>query len=371
MSVNRNKCCICDGELDSIITFEKYPISLSMTDNNKYIFEDLIFTECVKCKTIQIKKLIDLEILYDKPHNHNIIGKTWIEHFQKFSSMINKFKKHNDNVLEIGSPTDKIEKHIDNYLNWILIDPNSEKYPEKNIQSVKEFFTEKSEFNCKIDTIIHSHLLEHLYEPKKMLLKMNEILTDDGNIFISIPNLHSYSFENLFLGMTFEHTYFINEINMLYLCNSCKLEIVNKQYYKSHSIFYQLKKKQTPQMSSSLLKEFNLGYKSLLLNNINKIKKTISKINTEIKDATNVYIFGCHSNTHAMLYFGLDINCIECILDNDPIKWNKQLYGYQLFCKSPEIIKDKEHPIVICNIGPYTNEIIEQLLKINNLVQIL
>ena len=35
--LNRNKCCICNGGLDSIITFEKYPISFSMTNNNKYI----------------------------------------------------------------------------------------------------------------------------------------------------------------------------------------------------------------------------------------------------------------------------------------------------------------------------------------------
>ena len=70
------------------------------------------------------------------------------------------------------------------------MDPNCEKYPKKNIQNINEFFSEKSTFNCKFDTIIHSHLLEHLYEPKTMLLKMSEILTEDGNIFISIPNLH-------------------------------------------------------------------------------------------------------------------------------------------------------------------------------------
>jgi hypothetical protein len=370
MNIIRNKCCICDGNLDSIITFEKYPISFSMTDNENYKFEDLIFTECIKCKTIQIKNLIDLEILYDKPHNHNIIGKTWIEHFQEFSYMINKFKKYNDNVLEIGSPTDKIEKNIDNYLNWILMDPNSEKYPQTNIKSVNEFFSEKSKFNCKFDTIIHSHLLEHLYDPKNMLLKMSEVLTDDGNIFISIPNLHSYAFEILFLGMHFEHTYLINEINMLYLCNYCKLEIVNKQYYKKHSIFYQLKKtKQPHHMQLSLLNEFNLGYKLLLLNKINEMKDMICNINIMINnDNKNTYIFGCHSNTQSMLYFGLNSENIKCILDNDSTKWNKKLYGYDLLCNSPETIKDEQNVIIICNIGSYTYEVKKQLIEINNCV---
>ena len=372
MTTIRNKCCICDNQLDNIIDFKKYPISLSMTNNNQYTFEDLIFTECIKCKTIQIKKLIDLKILYDKPHNNNIIGKTWIEHFQEFSSMINKFKKSNDNVLEIGSPTDKIERYIDNYLHWILMDPNCEKYPKKNIQGINDFFSEKSTFNCKFDTIIHSHLLEHLYEPKTMLLKMSELLTEDGSIFISIPNLHSYSFEILFLGMNFEHTYLINEINMLYLCNICKLKIVNKQYYKKHSIFYQLKKtNQQTTISISLLNEFNLGYKSLLLNKINEMKDMINNINITINNNKNTYIFGCHSNTQSMLYFGLNRKNIKYILDNDSTKWNKQLYGYDLVCSSPEIIKDELNVIVICNIGSYNYEVKKQLLKINNLITVI
>ena len=366
----RNKCCICYNNLEDIITFKNYPISFSMTNDNKYTFEDLIFSECIKCKTIQIKNLIDLNILYNKPHNNNVIGKTWIEHFQEFSSMINKFKKNNDNVLEIGSPTDKIERYIDNYSQWVLMDPNCEKYPEKKIQSINDFFSEEYNFNCKFDTIIHSHLLEHLYEPNKMLVKMSEILTDDGSIFISIPNLHSYSFEILFLGMHFEHTYLINEINMLYLCNICKLEIVNKQYYKKHSIFYQLKKtKEQNTITLSLLREFNLGYKLLLLNKINEIKDMVNNINIIINNNRNTYIFGCHSNTQCMLYFGLNIKNIKYILDNDSTKWNKKLYGYDLLCNSPDKIKDEVDVIVICNIGSYTCEVKKQLLEINNSIK--
>lgn len=368
----RNNCCICNSELESIISFDEYPISFSMNDNNKYTFENLSFTECVRCKTIQIQKLIDLEVLYDQPHNHNVIGQTWIEHFKEFAHMINKCKKDNDNVLEIGSPTDKIAKYVDNYSKWVLMDPNSEQYPEKNIENIKDFFTEESIFDFNIDTIVHSHLLEHLYEPSKLLLKMNQVLKEDGNIFISIPNLHQYSFNTLFLGLHFEHTYHINEMNMIYLCNSCNLEIVKKQYYKTHSIFYQLKKKkQSSNISTELLKQYNLGYKSLLLRKIHEIKEKINIFNDIIKETKDVYIFGCHSNTQAILYFGLKADHIQYILDNDPLKWNKKLYGYQLVCKNPEIIRDMEHPTVICNVGIYTNEIIKQLLKINERVKII
>ena len=373
----RDACCLCNGNLKDIANLSQYPISFTMTKDDNYKFEDMIFSECIDCNTIQLRNLIDLKVLYDKPHNDNSIGNTWIEHFKEFSNMITKQKNKNGTVLEIGSPTDKMLKYIDNYNNWILLDPNAKDYTnssiykDKNIKSIKYFFSETTFFDFKIDTIIHSHLLEHLYNPYELLLNMGKILDNDGNIFISVPNLHLYSFNMLFLGLHFEHTYFLNEMNMLYLCNKCNLEIVNKEYYKNHSIFYQLKKcKNQENISINLLKNFNLGYKSQLFKKINEIKKMIMIINSKIKDK-KIYIFGCHSNTQAMLYFGLNINNVKYILDNDKGKWDKKLYGYQLQCKSPEIIKNIEEPIVICNVGPYTNEIKKQLREINNKTQIL
>ena len=368
----RNKCCFCNGDFTDIITLKNYPISFSMSTDNNYIYNDLIFLECNNCKTIQIKELIELELLYNKPHNNNIVGETWNGHFKEFSSMINKLKNIDDTVLEIGSATNKIEQYIDNYFKWILMDPNSVSYPNKNVENINEFFTEKSQFKFKIDTIIHSHLLEHLYEPQKTLFNMSQILDDQGSIFISVPNLHSYSFDTLFLGMHFEHTYFLNESNIIYLFNNCNLEIVHKQYYKSHSIFYQLKKIKTPKfISLDFLKEFNLGYKNLLIRKIEEMKELIHNINYLIKNNTHVYIFGCHSNTQSMLYFGLNIKNIKFILDNDTEKWNKKLYGYQLICKNPEIIKEINEPFVICNVGVYTNEIKKQLLSLNKTVVIM
>lgn len=370
--MQRNICCLCKGNLVNIITFKDYPISFSMTTNVNYKFEDLIFTECFECRTIQLSNLIDLKLLYNKPHNNNIVGETWIGHFKEFSSMINDLKNENDLVLEIGSPTDKIERYINNYRKWFLMDPNSISYPKKNIVNINEFFTEKSIFDFKVDTIINSHLLEHLYEPKKILLQMYNILDDKGNIFISVPNLHAYSFNTLFLGLHFEHTYFINESNTIYLFNSCNLEVINKQYYKTHSIFYHLKKtKNSKQISLDIIKEYNLGYKVLFMNKIDEIKNTIDIINIQIHDKQNVYIFGCHSNTQSMLYFGLNIKHINVILDNDPVKWDKKLYGYSLICKDPKIIKNDQQPIVICNVGVYTNEIKKQLYELNKNVKIL
>ena len=82
----RNTCCLCNGNLKNITNLSQYPISFTMTKDDNYKFEDMIFSECIDCNTIQLRNLIDLKVLYDKPHNDNSIGNTWIEHFKEFSN---------------------------------------------------------------------------------------------------------------------------------------------------------------------------------------------------------------------------------------------------------------------------------------------
>lgn len=371
--MERTKCTICNNNIIDIVTLNNYPISFSMTTDNNYAFENLVFTECVECKTVQTKKLIDLNVLYDKPHNNNVIGKTWIEHFTEFSSMINKIIKKDSIVLEIGSPSDKIVKNIENYLHWYLLDPNAHNYKnDKKITSINEFFTDKTVLDYKVDMIIHSHLLEHLYNPYETLLNMCNILKDNGEMCISVPNLGFYATNTLLLGLHFEHTYFLNESNIIFLLHKCGLKIIKKQYYKSHSIFYHLKKhKNYTNIPIESVKEYNMGYKSLLTEKIDYFKTNLTYINSIISEKENVFIFGCHSNTQAMLYFGLNCKKITYILDNDPEKWDKYFYGYDLICKSSNIISSVQDPFVICNVGVYSNEIKSQLLKLNNKVEFL
>ena len=51
-----------------------------------------------------------------------------------------------------------------------------------------------------------------------------------------------------------------------------------------------------------------------------------------------------------LLYMKLNISNITCILDNDTSKQNS-FYGSSLICKSPNIIKEIDNPMIICYIG--------------------
>ena len=67
-----------------------------------------------------------------------------------------------------------------------------------------------------------------------------------------------------------------------------------------------------------------------------------------------------------MIFNGLNISNIKYILDNDPEKQEKYLYGTNFQVKSPKILKNFRKPTIIIRVGVYRDEIIEGILKINS-----
>ena len=68
----------------------------------------------------------------------------------------------------------------------------------------------------------------------------------------------------------------------------------------------------------------------------------ISKLNNQINEfEDDIYLFGGTGFSIYLIMFGLNTDKIIHILDNDPKKENKQVYGTQFTVKNPMIIKIK------------------------------
>jgi hypothetical protein len=64
-----------------------------------------------------------------------------------------------------------------------------------------------------------------------------------------------------------------------------------------------------------------------------------------------------------LIAFGLDTRRIICLLDNDPRKQGKRLYGTDLAVQSPEVLRGEDTPIVILKAGVYNQEIQNAILQ--------
>jgi predicted SAM-dependent methyltransferase len=365
--VERINCVVCNSNKLSNFLELKMPVFMGVLEHTQkeYLIEDMIFCECTKCGCVQIKNLIDNKILYQNNHNIDVVGEIWEEHYEKFVSFIDVEDKI---VLEISDPSAKIASKIKNYDKWFIVEPNPNLDSSKNIIFIKEFFDDDFTIDNKIDIIIHSHLFEHIFDPNKFIKKCNNILKNDGKMFFSVPNLEiilkdGNSPNNV---LHFEHTFYYDNIIIDFILNKNGFKVNKMEYYKNHSIFYEVEKCDVNEVSidyQNIKKFFMDSYKKHINN--------ISNINQKIIDK-NTFLFASHISSQFYLFNGLNKDKIICLLDNSNSKENKYLYGTNLITKKPNIINNYDECVVICShTGIYYNEIKSGILSIKNKITII
>lgn len=364
--IERNNCVICDNNLNKFLEF-KMPVFMGVLEQRQeeYQIENMIFCECINCGCVQIKNLIESEILYQNNHNIDIVGEIWEKHYNKF---INFIDVKNKVVLEISDPSAKIASKIENYNKWFIVEPNPSLDTTEDIIFIKDFFDDNFLIDEKIDVIIHSHLFEHVFEPNKFIKKCNSILKDNGKMFFSIPNL-----ENILKSgnspnnvLHFEHTFYYNKRIIEFILNKNGFSINRTELYDGHSIFYEVEKCD--------IKEIDISYeniKDFFIDSYKKHMTNINSINSKIKNK-NIFLFASHISSQFYIFNGLNIDRVICLLDNSNSKENKYLYATNLITNKPNIIKNYDECIIICShTGIYYNEIKNSLLNIKNKITII
>jgi predicted SAM-dependent methyltransferase len=366
---SRLDCGICFSKLEHFYTINNMPMKLCCLESPDLTTENMSFSICQTCNTIQLDQLIPLDILYSSSHNTVSVGKVWEGYFQLFCKTIEDLII-NRNVLEIGDPSGRIANVSDGYTNWYIIEPNKKNNIifKENIHFISDFFNESFIINEKIDVIIHSHVFEHIYSPNHFLKKCYEILKDDGEMIFGIPNMEHIGINELApcMGVFFEHTIFLNKENVLYMLEKNGFQIIEIIDYENHSTIYRTKKHDKNINHTNHICIQN--YSELFIQTINK---WITFIETcTFDDSHNIFVFGASYNTQYLLTLGLNKMKLKGILDNCKEKQGSFLSGYSLQIYSPDIIKDLSNCIVIIKNGYYTNEISKQLLSINDKITI-
>ncbi len=347
------------NDLEELHSLKNYPIFMGCVtqDIKSDLRAEQTWEISRKSGVIQLKKLIPLEVLYKDHHNSGAVGATWMDHHNNFSKFI--LKNNPKNVLEIGGGHGILAKNCQKKINipWTILEPNPNPVEGCEASFIKGFFNEKFEIDKNVDTIVHSHVLEHIYNPLHFFKNLSRTKISTKLIF-SIPNLNEMLIRKYTNCLNFEHTIFITEPLIEFLLSSNGFQLIEKSYYKDdHSIFFNCIKTDKTK-TINLPKNYYENNKLIFNEYINYHKNLINKLNHEIsKNDTHIYLFGAHIFSQYLLEFGLNSKKIECILDNDTLKQDKRLYGSNLIVKSPKILKDVEKPLIILKAGAYNDEI--------------
>lgn len=361
-TIKRNQCVVTGEALTPLYRFKNFPVLSECTDDLNHS-NDVLHDACWGFSPtghVQLLDLVDPKILYSRFHPGGTVGNIWKQHHQKIFNLVNQDFYHN--VLEIGSGSGELVKKfckLDKNFTWVNIDPSIlPQIEDKRIQYKTAFF-EEQDFENSFDTIIHSHCFEHSYYPIKFLNKVNRALTDNGIQYISVPNMKYWIENNFTNALFFEHTFYLDFDVLEYMLAKTGFKIVDS-IIEPHSIFVKTKKSNSielPKTDFSYIKKMFKNYTDYLDLDIISIKEKIKK--------KSIFLFGAHSFSQTLFSLGLKSDQIINILDNDPTKENKRLYGTSCIIKSPKILLNYDSPIVLLRVGAYREEITRQILEIN------
>ena len=371
--VRKHSLLDSSSKLEHLHTFRNMPVSNGCTTNSKSddIVMDQIWDICKNTGLVQLRELAPLDLVYKFPHNDGV-GNTWENHDMELCNFIDEMNLKK--VFEIGAGSGRLgklylSKNTTNH--WTALEPNHS-YDEivmPNLVHLREWFDLNYKIDKHYDAIIHSHVLEHSYDPTSFLKSIYEQIDNDTLHIFSIPNLLYFIKKKFTNGLNFEHTVFLTEKIVDNILNTVGFEIVKKHYYHEFPCIFYVTKKSEPKevtYSKSIYQENKkvfLDYVDGQFEDIKKLNDKISKFDGEI------FLFGGHIWAHYLIFNGLRVDKISCLLDNSKMKQGKRLYGTSLKVKSPKILKGRERVAVIVMVAQYSKEIKDDIYNnINNKV---
>ena len=188
----RNKDIVYENEdLEYLHSSPNFPVFMGCTEQpieNDILF-DMQWKISKKSGIIQLDPLLPLDVLYPESHGSGNIGSLWLAHHQSFAKFIEK--QQPKSILEIGGLHGILNREYrdKNSLSWTIIEPNPSPVKGVTANFIKGFFDEKFTFDGDIDTIIHSHVFEHIYNPNDFIFQISNFLKEGQKLLFSIPNL--------------------------------------------------------------------------------------------------------------------------------------------------------------------------------------
>ncbi|MFC1775260.1 methyltransferase domain-containing protein [Patescibacteria group bacterium] len=366
--ITRNKSILTDKEnLEHLYTLKNFPVFMGCVNSSQDedLMADMVWDICKDTGIIQLRNLIPLEVLYLNQHNDGY-GKIWQDHYIEFAKFI---KKHSDkdNILEIGGAHDWVAKNYMNIcpdVNWTIVEPNPQNVDNSKIKIIKGWFDDKFTYDKPVDTIVHSHVFEHVYNPFEFIKHIGTFLNVGDKHIFTFPNMLSMFEKKYTSCLNFEHSVFLTESVTDYIIQRAGFKILEKQYYKdSHSIFYVTEKVGNFLDDLEIESKYD-EYRKLFMDFINYHTDMINDLNKKITSSQNdTYLFGAHIFSQYLIGFGLDTNLILSVLDNSPNKQGKRLYGTDLKVESPKVLAGKGPVNIILKAGIYNDEIKKDILE--------
>ena len=335
-------------------------------DSKFDVFSEQVWAECLNCGCVQLTELIDLDLLYVNNHNE-VIGDTWRRHHLEFADFI--LQANITGICEIGAAHGYLSNLIllRKPIPYTIVEPTENIY-ESKVKHIKGFIENNLSLISEFGTIVHSHVLEHVYEPIKFIESIADEMLVGSNLFMSIPNIQRLIEVDGSNALNFEHTYYLHPSQLDLILNSANLELIQKKAFEKHSYFYWLRKKRSYSQKIEIdLNKVNISsLAKKWLHYWDNLELFTLKVNSKLQlNDVPTYLFGAHIFSQTLAVLGIQKNRIIGVLDNSANKQGQRLYGTNWQVFHPNVIADLNQVQVILKASHYQQEIKNQLQMLN------
>jgi 2-polyprenyl-3-methyl-5-hydroxy-6-metoxy-1,4-benzoquinol methylase len=181
-----------------------------------------------------------LQKFYDKKSKEYCLGLDSENIHQKILQLINK----NQTILDIGCATGYLGAEIKKKGNRVYGVEISEKMAKEakkildeivigNIEEIELPWPEKF-----FDIIICADILEHLFDPEKVLISLKRYLKDNGLLIVSIPNVANWSIrkELLFGRFNYQAKGLLDEGHVKFFTYDSAKKMIERAGYKTKEV---------------------------------------------------------------------------------------------------------------------------------------
>ena len=240
--------------MNTLIKLPNFPVSICTQDGELTDKEIMIDANIVEDNDGFIKFLpyVDPKLIYMSQHNSSI-GKTWTQHNSEFVKFI--YETEQNKIVDIGGGSGNIFNSfskLNENVDWTIIDLNPP-VESKNLTIIQGLYD--SQIINKGDVVVTSHFVEHLFDLKSFLDNLHD-RNPSYHIF-SLPNFSYYAKNKYCSTLMFEHPNYLAEECLKYMLEITGWEVVDKKYFKEHSIFFKTSPIET-KSKSPFKEEFKL-----------------------------------------------------------------------------------------------------------------
>lgn len=345
------KCRICKNEA------EKFEEIKNMAKNVAILYEtpkqssgvNGEIYHCEKCDLYQIPCIVE-DTYYDDylmtASHSKKINKLQDEQIER----IKQYVKDNGKFLEIGCGDGNFLSKASQVFKYALgIEPSKKFYnlcQEKKLNVKNIYLEDNTNLSGNFDVITARQVFEHLDKPVKVFNKMVEQCSDNGIIFIDVPNGGKSIKENRYYDFFSDHVNHYTVRSLSYLCESNGMQVLEiRESFDGDYLELYCKK----------MKVINGGVCEAADNAYDEISKIIKAYN-------KIAVYGAGAKTQVLFtMFSELLKSCEFIFDSDPFKEGKYLVNANVPVCGPDIDKIQSLDAIIIFAKSYSDEITDVL----------